>query len=192
MPYALRGSILSMSWRVLNVVENLTRSQKIHCIFFKTAAWQKDFHFGVIEKRDPQVPSAGPGGHRASPSAGGTSPCPWSCEDTDLPLPSWSGPSLPSLVVHEGNTGGNTQIQSCAWQEKTKYYIGAKTIWKNDNYHCKWFVGRYNQEHQLQSVLRNSVAGALCSHCPLPPLIQGIKSLSVSIYHTVSVCLSQC
>lgn len=33
MPYALRGSILSMTCRVLILVESLTRSQKISCIF---------------------------------------------------------------------------------------------------------------------------------------------------------------
>lgn len=56
MPYSLRGSILSTTCRVLNLVENLTRSQKINCIFFKTAAWQRDFNFGATEKRDPWVP----------------------------------------------------------------------------------------------------------------------------------------
>lgn len=35
MPYALRGSILSTTCRVLNLVENLTRSRKISCVFFR-------------------------------------------------------------------------------------------------------------------------------------------------------------
>lgn len=38
MPYALRACILSTTCRVLNLVENLTRSQKINYIFFKIAA----------------------------------------------------------------------------------------------------------------------------------------------------------
>lgn len=110
MPYALRGSVLSMTGRVLNLVENLTRSQK-SIVIFQDFCLSRDFYFGAMEKRDQ-------GGTEHLPCQGVKirDSCMEGWRERDFspvlpsPLPSWSGPSLPSLAVHEPPVEGNTQI----------------------------------------------------------------------------------
>lgn len=43
MPYALRACILNATCRVLNLVENLTRSQKINCVFSRLLPGKEAF-----------------------------------------------------------------------------------------------------------------------------------------------------
>lgn len=85
MSYALRACISSMTWRVLNLVENLTRSMyqvnipseyPLHFFFFKISAWWKGFYFGAMETKGPRMLLAGVrdvAEHSSSPSTGSSS-----------------------------------------------------------------------------------------------------------------------
>lgn len=154
MPYAHRGSILSTTCRVLNLVENLTRSQKISCVFFKTGLTKRLCSFWCHGEEGPTgAPHAGPGGTEHLPVLVAP-PCAkvWDqgqlhgkvrqrdfsqCSHalgTALPLPSWSGPSLPSLAVHEPPVEGNGRehTHSVLWligKDKLPVLHWAGTIW---------------------------------------------------------------